>query len=312
MQDNPFAIDYAASADEASDSGVGEPAKSAIAAGIHHLTSAEYHADPAPLPSLSSTLAKVITTKSPLHAWHACRRLNPNYQSVERKTFDIGTAAHRALLGVGDDYVAIPDDLLAANGAASTAGAKAFIADARSKGRTPLKADEVAQVEAMRDAATSKLAEYGIVLDPARSEMAALAEIDGIWCRALFDNAPADPVQPIYDYKTCEDASPAACLKAIVNYGYDVQAALYLDVWKAVTGEDRRFVFIFQEKPAPHEVTLVTLSGAFRDVGEHRAKRARQMWAQCLSTNNWPGYPVGLHEIDAPAWLIERAYEDQN
>lgn len=292
--------------------GPGAIGKVTIAAGIHHLTSADYHADPAPSPSLSSTLAKVITSKSPLHAWHACRRLNPGYRSVERKTFDIGTAAHRALLGVGDDYVAIPDELLGANGAASTAAAKAFIAEARASGQTPLKADEVNQVEAMRDAAVHKLGIYGITLDPARSEIAAFAEIDGIWCRALFDNVPADAALPIYDYKTCEDATPAACLKSIISYGYDVQAAHYLAVWKAVTGEDRRFVFIFQEKSAPHDVSLVTLSGSFLDVGQHRAARARRLWAECLSTNNWPGYPAGLHEVDAPAWLIEREYEEQH
>ena len=278
--------------------------------GFHQMDAATYHADPAPTPSLSSTLAKVITSKSPLHAWHACRRLNPDYVSVERKAFDIGTAAHRALLGVGEDYVAIPGELLAANGAASTKEAKAFILNARASGRTPLKSEEVDQVEAMRAAAVAKLNSYGIHLDPARSELAAFAEIDGVWCRALFDNAPADPRQPLYDYKTCEDASPEACLKSIINYGYDVQAAHYLAVWKAITGEDRAFTFIFQEKPAPHEVTLIRLSGSFRDLGENRATRARKLWRECITTNNWPGYPAGVHEVDAPAWLIEREYQE--
>lgn len=281
-----------------------------IGTGIHRLPGAVYHSDPAPLPSLSSTLAKLITAKSPLHAWHACRRLNPNYVSVERKTFDIGSAAHRALLGCGDDYVAIPDDVLGANGAASTAAAKAFIADARASGLIPLKADEIEGIEAMRLRAIEKLTEHGITLDPERSELAALAEIDGIWCRAMFDNVPANPSLPIYDYKTCEDASPGACLKSIVNYGYDVQAAHYRAVWKAVTGEEREFVFIFQEKPAPHEVTLIRLSGSFRDIGESRAARARRIWAECLTANNWPGYPAGLNEVDAPAWLIEREFEE--
>lgn len=282
-----------------------------ITAGVHRLAAADYHADPAPLPSLSATLAKIITTKSPLHAWHASRRLNPNWTPVEKKTFDIGAAAHREVLGCGDDYVAIPGDLLAANGAASTNAAKAFIADARERGSIPIKEEEASQIEAMRDVAHARLKEYGIVLDPERSEMAALAEIDGAFCRAMFDNVPADPALPIYDYKACEDSRPDACLKSILNYGYDVQAEHYLAVWKAATGEDRQFVFIFQEKPQPNEITLIRLSGSFRDVGQMRAARARHIWAECVSTNNWPGYPAGIHEVDAPAWLIEREYEEQ-
>ena len=281
-------------------------------AGAYRLPGEDYHADPAPFPSLSSTLAKILTSKSPRHAWHSCRRLNPDWQPVHRKTFDIGTAAHRALLGCGGDYVAIPADVLATNGAASTKEAKAFIAEARENGLTPIKEEEVEQVEAMAEIARAKLNEYGVTLDPDRSELAAIAEIDGVWCRAMFDNVPADPKAPIYDFKTCEDASPEACLRSIVNYGYDVQAEHYRAVWKAAVGEDREFVFIFQEKPAPHEVTLIRLSGSFQDAGQHRASKARRLWGECLSTNNWPGYPVGLHEVDAPAWLIERTFQEEN
>lgn len=280
------------------------------APGVQRLTSAEYHADPAPLPSLSATLAKIITRQSPAHAWHASPRLNPDWEPTSKKTFDIGRAAHRAVLGCGDDYVTLPDDILASNGAASTKEAKAFIADARDKGVTPIKQGEANDIEAMRVVAHARLAEYDIALDPARSELAAFAEIDGIWCRAMLDNVPTNSALPIYDFKTCEDASPQACLKAILNYGYDIQAEHYRAVWQAATGEDRRFVFIFQEKSAPYEVTLVALSGQFQDIGQTRVARARRLWRDCTTTNNWPGYPVGLHQVDAPAWLLEREYQE--
>lgn len=278
---------------------------------IRRIDSADYHADPAPLPSLSATLAKTILRKSPLHAWTASPRLNPDWQPLHKKTFDIGRAAHRAVLGYGDEYVAIPADMLASNGAASTAAAKAFIADARDKGQTPLKDDEVEQIEAMRGVAYVRLREHGITLDPARSEMSAIVQIDGTWCRAMFDNVDADTAKPIYDFKTCEDASPEACLKAIVNYGYDVQAEHYLAVWKVATGEERTFDFIFQEKSAPYEITRIGLSGLFREVAQTRIARARKIWGECVTTNNWPGYAVGRHEVDPPAWLMEREYQEE-
>lgn len=308
--DNPFAIGYVEPEQvEAPVYEAVEPAPTAIA-GIHRFTSAEYHSDPAPEASLSSTLAKLLLTKSPLHAWYASPRLNPDREQIDKKTFDIGRAAHRAVLGSGDDYTAIPEEMLAANGAASTKEAKAFIADARSSGLVPLKQGEVDQVEAMAAVAKHRLAERGITLDPSRSELAAIAQIDGIWCRAQFDNVPLDPKLPIYDFKTCEDASPEACLRAILTYGYDVQAEHYRAVWKAATGEDRSFVFIFQEKPVPHELTLISLSGSFRDVALSRAAKARKIWGECTRTNNWPGYPAGLHEVDPPAYLVEREFQE--
>jgi hypothetical protein len=314
MTDNPFDFGYVepAPVDDREDSPVETTAAPAAKnVGVCRLSSAEYHSDPAPQPSLSATLAKILLRKSARHAWHASPRLNPDWEPVNKKTFDIGRAAHRAILGCGDDYVAIPEDILASNGAASTAAAKAFIASARERGQTPLKDEEVEQIEAMRLVAHAKLLEHGITLDPERSELAAIAEIDGIWCRAMFDNVAAAPGGPIYDFKTCEDASPEACLRAILNYGYDVQGAHYPEVWKAATGETRPFVFIFQEKSAPYEVCLVRLSGSFEEMAQRRATKARKLWAECISTNNWPGYPIGLHELDPPAWLVERELQEE-
>jgi len=273
---------------------------------VGHMDAAEYHADQAPEPSLSSTLAKTLLKKSPLHAWCLSRRLNPAYVSIDKKTFDIGRAAHRAVLGAGDDYVAIPEALLASNGAISTKEAKQFVADAREAGQTPLKQTECDAIEAMAIVARDRLREHGITLRPERSEVAAIARVDDVWCRAMFDNIDEDPAIPIYDFKTCEDASPDACLRSILNYGYDVQAAHYQAVWKAATGEDRAFTFIFQEKAAPFEVCLIRLSASFSDLATLRAAKARRIWGECLRADNWPGYPIGVHEIDPPAWLVEQ------
>lgn len=273
--------------------------------GVHQMDAAAYHADPCPEPSLSSTLAKVMLSQSPLHAWTASQRLNPDYVPVEKKTFDIGRAAHRAILGAGEGYVPIPEEILSSDGRASTKEAKAFIADARASGLTPLKADEVAQIDTMMSAAAVKLARIGITFDPAHSEKCAFAQIDGVWCRAMVDNAPPDG-GILWDFKTCESASPEACERAILNYGYDIQAAHYLDTWKAATGEDRTFRFVFQEKSAPHEICVVELGPDSLIMARKKIARARQMWRVCLDRNEWPGYPPGVHRIELPEWVHSR------
>lgn len=281
-------------------------------AGIHIIPDADYHGDPAPVPSLSSTLARLILAKSPLHAWTAHPRLNPAWEPVEKKTFDIGRAAHRAVLGRGGDYVAYPAEYLASNGAASTKEAKAWAEEQRAAGRTPLKADEVDLVGSMADAVQRQLAAMGIRLDPARSEVAALAEIDGVWCRAMIDNAPLDPRQPLYDLKSTTDASPEALAKTVATYGYDVQAAHYLTVWKAATGEDRKFRIVFVEKEAPYGVSVAELyrkPGDEADWFDHAdalARDARRIWGECLTSGHWPCYPARVAVIGAPGWHLTK------
>lgn len=282
-----------------------------IAPGIHALPAEAYHADPAPQPSLSSSVARLLLNRSPLHAWTAHPRLNPAYEPQERKTFDIGRAAHRAVLGAGGDYVAYPTEILASNGAASTKEAKLWADEQRAAGRTPLKAEEVDQIGEIADAVQRRLALMGITFDPQRSELTALAEVDGVWCRAMVDNAPADK-RIIYDLKTCEDASPDAVIRSVMTYGYDVQAAHYLDVWKAATGETRRFRFVFVEKTAPYEVSVVELHDAEDDAADwmldarSKAREARRIWGECLSADTWPGYRAKVAVIGAPSFYRQK------
>ena len=282
------------------------------APGLHQISADAYHRDPCPDPSLSSTIAKTLLAQSPLHAWTISPRLNPDWQPIEKKTFDIGRAAHRAILGAGGDYVAIPEGMLASNGAASTKEAKGFIEDARAQGITPLKAAEVEQIEAMRSHAQLRLAEHGITIEPARSEMAAIAVIGGIWCRVMLDNAPADPRQPIYDLKTCEIAAPEACMRAVMNYGYDVQAEHYRQTWRAATGEDRAFRFIFQEKSAPFEICVIELGSDSLAMAAKKIERARTMWGLCLRDGHWPGYPAGVHRIELPEFFHAKWLERES
>lgn len=281
-----------------------------LAHGIHSIPADVYHAETfgAAAPCLSSSIGKILIAQSPLHAWTAHPRLNPDHEPTESKTFDIGRAAHRAILGAGGDYVAYPSELLASNGAASTKAAKEWADDARANGLTPLKADEVDQIGAIADAARAGLAAHGIVIDPARSEMVALAEIDGVQVKAMIDNAPLDPRLPLYDLKTCEDANPDAVIRSICNYQYDFQAAWYLDTWRAATGESRRFRFIFVEKSPPHAICVVELHDAANDSADWmedargKCAEARRMWSECLAANVWPGYPARVAVVGAPSW----------
>lgn len=280
-----------------------------LPAGVYDIDALRYHADLLrPEVTLSSTLARLVLNRSPLHAWTAHPRLNPDWESSDRKTFDIGRAAHRAVLGKGGAYLAYPSEVLDKNGNATTGAAKEWAAQVRADGGTPLKADEVDQIGQMADAVRRRLAAMKIVFDPARSELSAVAPVDGVWCRAMLDNAPTDPRLPLYDLKSTEDASPEAVIRSVVNYGYQVQSAFYLDAWKAATGEDRRFRFVFVEKAPPYEVAVVELhddpnsDADWMLTARSMAGEARRIWGECLTTKIWPGYPAKVAVLGAPPW----------
>jgi hypothetical protein len=279
-----------------------------LGAGLHFdVSEARYHADDLlNVPTLSSSVARQIL-RSPLHGWTAHPRLNPDYAPRESAAFDLGRAVHRAVLGRGGDYVAIPDELLSDDGAIRSKAAREWVADARAQGRTPLKRDVFNQVYTVAEAVATRLAEMAIRLDPERSEVTALAEVDGVWCRARIDNLP-ERGGVFYDLKTTTDAGVDAVIRAVEFYGYDLQIAHYQAVLEAATGERRRARLIFVEKDPPYEVAVVELlddpdaDADWMRAARAKAAEARRLWSECLRTGQWPGYPRAVQIVGARGW----------
>lgn len=285
-----------------------------LAPGVYaDISDERYHADRLCAgPTLSNTIGKTLL-RSPLHAWTKSPRLNPDHEPQDTTAFRLGKAAHSLVLGKGAEFVTCPTELLDKVGGMRTAASKEWKADQEAAGRIVLNSEEAATVRAMADKLRQTLIEYGIILDPGQSELTAIAEIDGVMCRCRVDNAPSHPVAiPGYgtrlvmtDYKTIEDASPESCQKAVEQYGYDFQKQFYQEVWRAAAGEDRLMIFIFQEKKAPFEVAVVALMDEphhSADFGESAAQKvavSRAVWADCLATGIWPGYPRGILVLGA-------------
>ena len=186
-----------------------------------------YHSDPAPAPSLSSSLARVLLRQSPRHAWTASPRLNPDHQPRHSDAFDIGNVAHALLLGKGAAFEVIDAENYIGKAAREARDA------ARARGRTPILAEQHERAQRMAYECAGALGDMRLDLSRLQREVCAFAELDGIWCRAMLDAWDAKN-GVIYDYKTCEDASPDAALRSVCSYGYDLQAAHYQAVVKAL------------------------------------------------------------------------------
>lgn len=277
--------------------------------GIYDMPEDIYHADPAPDPSLSSTLARLIVNRSPRHAWTASPRLNPDFQPVNKETFDIGRACHAIMLGKGASIEVVDADDWRSKAAQQQRN------EARAAGYTPLLRHQYEATQEMVGAASRQIEPFGLTFPLGPTEVVAAAQIDGVWCRAMIDYAPDDVLQPLYDVKTCDDASPEACIRAVTGYGYDLQAAFYLDVWHAATLQKRGFRFVFIEKAPPYGVSVIELHRGDDDAdwmtaAHDKAAEARRIWGECLRTGRWPGYPAQVAVVGAPVWHVQR-WEDR-
>jgi len=120
---------------------------------------------------------------------------------------------------------------------------------------------------------------------------------------ALLDLVPPSD-HPIWgkalaDIKTARNGNPATWARVCDDSGYDVQAALYFDLYRAARPHEDRtdFVHIVQENTHPFHVVSPppAFSSEFLDWGRAKYKRALRLYCQCLATGIWPSYAqVGM------------------
>lgn len=133
--------------------------------------------------------------------------------------------------------------------------------------------------------------------------------------KGLIDVVPVNTYRDsIADIKTAKDGNPAGWSKTIFEYDYDVQAALYLDLYETATGEGRnRFIHLISENQPPHEPERSAVSSEFINEGRAVYIDALKLYCRCLAENSWPsasdlkgrdfnGWPTAQIE----PWMIGR------
>ena len=115
-------------------------------------------------------------------------------------------------------------------------------------------------------------------------------------CKGLIDIAPKPSAPPMFasalaDLKTGRTANPIAWRKEVYKHSYHVQAAFYLDMYNAATGEKRdSFLNVIQESTKPYEIGRRFLSAEYIQLGRATYQGAFTLYADCLKSNTWPSY----------------------
>lgn len=269
--------------------------------GIYEISASEYHADPCPAPSLSSSVAWLLATKSPRHAWTAHPKLNPSWRPDDDSKFDLGTAAHAIFLEGDHDRIVVLD----ANDWKTKAAREAREL-ANAEGKTALLSRHHAAVMRMVERARNFVAQSPVGRSYAlgHSERTVVWQEDGIWLRARPDRLSE---HGCIDYKTTENASPEAFSAQIVRMGYYFQACFYMRGLAQLGAERSEFHFLAQETSEPHECSLHALDPALREIGDAMVERTIKRWAGCLKAHRWDGYGNRVHLTVPPLWLMEKA-----
>lgn len=263
------------------------------------LSAEDYHRDPVVGGSLSSSGARALLPPS----CPARFRWDQDHGQAPRRTFDLGHAAHRLVLGRGAELETVDATDW------RTKAAKEKRDAAREAGRVPLLTHEMATVEAMAEQLRKHpVAARLLAEDDGAAEQTVVwqDQATGVWCRARYDwlpNPQAGRRLVLVDYKTAASTELEALKRAMHQFGYHQQAAWYLQGATEVFGvADPGFVFIAQERTPPYLVTVFTPDVVALRIGAERNHVARCVYARCTETGYWPAYDDGLALLPLPAW----------
>jgi PDDEXK-like domain of unknown function (DUF3799) len=274
------------------------------------ITNAEYHADPVVDGSVSSTVVRLMT---PPKGAPALARHYLDQGREPKGHYDLGSAFHADLLGIGAEIVEVKAKSWQTKCAQEERDA------ARAAGQTPLLTAEVEAIRAMVEAArvheiTGPLFEPGMFT----------AEFVLVWrdpetrlmCRAMIDGVPHyDRRMLLVDLKTTGgDSDPDSLSQAIARFKYHQQFAFY-EAGARILGlaeEIVPFIVYISTKP-PHIITARPVGARSLDWGHRQNRAALHQYARCLETGRWPGYDdprnhAELRPIEIPRWA-EYAFE---
>lgn len=250
-------------------------------------TNAEYHASP----RLSKSKLDLIDKAPALYKY----RIIDGNKRPETPALAAGTAVHMFCFEphlLASHYWVLDDAAkIAEIGGAkprATSAYKLWYAEQleANAGKISLDADDLQTYQGMQRSFQSHpiIAEY--LAQPHTTEHILDGEILGVEVQIKTD---ALGTGWIIDLKTTEDATEYAVTRSIKKYRYDVQDALYAEIYRQNFGTWPRFIFAFVEKTAPYLCELYELSEFDREQAHEKYRDNIRTYIDCMQTGDWYG-----------------------
>lgn len=115
--------------------------------------------------------------------------------------------------------------------------------------------------------------------------------------------------RPIFDIKKCQSVKDYDFSSDVLEYGYHIRGAFYLDTYNMAFPEDARdeFHLIAVEENAPHAVRIFELDFDSLETGRREYKRRLSRYLECKHSGIWPAYDSQPRPIRIPEYAIEKA-----
>ena len=219
-------------------------------------------------------------------------------QREDTAAFAFGRAVHAAILtpsAFKKDFVVIPEGI----DRRTKAGKEEYQAflDA-SAGKEILTAADAETVKAIVKAFKKNRDAVQLLKGTKREKPLFWTDDNGILCKCRIDAYKAGL---IVDLKTAQDAETETFTKEALRYGYDVQAAHYLDAYQHKESAVRpEWYFIVIEKAEPYAINILRADIGFLDYGFIRRQELIEKLKVCQEEKSYPDY--GINELCLPAW----------
>ena len=249
-----------------------------------------------PTRALTYSGIKILVTETPENF------IAPRTKKSEAMNF--GSIVHALALDKGDKFQISPYSDY------KTKDAREWRDEVIEQGDIPIKPADYAEAADMAKVIKRKI---HVALDGAKyqTEVPFFWQEGETWCSGMAD-VWCEERSMVIDPKVTSRIHGEIARAHIYNQGWHLQSAWYRRGLEAIMPERAgRLVFanLLISPDEPYTSRLISVSEAWRHIGERECLRALRLFDQCMATDTWPGYPQEVEVLDAPVWAAMRAMD---
>lgn len=183
-------------------------------------------------------------------------------------------------------------------------------------GKISIDFDDYASCMAMADACMSHQLAANLINSATAREISGffLDSASGTYSKMRADAICGDH-STLFDIKSTVCAAPFDFESSIYKYGYHRQGAFYLDGAAALGQKLEHYAIIAIEKVPPFALAVYRLTDEAIELGRRENAELMEVYAKCIKTNVWSGYPLLITDVGLPVWAqkqIKRSLTNEN